>query len=431
LDSFKVGIVGCGTVGGGVVKLLLENGELIRERIGRPVEIAFVADPQRERALALGVPKEKVFPDGIEALKADCDAVVELIGGTGIAKRVVEEALKKGRHVVTANKALLADYGEELFRLAKENGVSLKFEASVGGGIPVIKALREGLAGNRIEAIYGIINGTANFILTQMSQRGISFEEALKEAQELGYAEADPTLDVDGYDAAHKIAILATLAYCRFVKTEQVFVRGIREITPLDIEIAREEFGYGVKLLAITKLVNGEIEVRVHPTMIPENHILASVNGVFNACFVEGDFVGETLFYGKGAGREPTASAVVSDIVDLALGNTYAVPECLFKGENLRVREPEEFTSSFYLRFTALDRPGVLAKIASILGKHNISIKMALQKSIEFDGGVPVVMTTHPAPKKAISLAIKEIDALDVIVKPTFVCMIEELEERA
>jgi len=426
--SFRVGIVGCGTVGSGVVKLLTENGKLIERRIGKRVEIAFVSDLEPEKVVSLGVPKEKVYTDAFKAIEeVECDAVVELIGGTGVAKRVIEEALKRKKHVITANKALLADYGRELFTLAKENGVSLKFEASVGGGIPVIKALREGLVGNRIERIYGIINGTANFILTQMSQKGLSFEEALKLAQEKGYAEADPTLDVEGFDAAHKIAILSSLAFCRWVKTENVFVSGIRELTPLDIEIAREEFGYSVKLLAIAKETDGALEVRVHPTMIPEEHILSSVNGVFNACLIEGDFVGETLYYGKGAGQRPTASAVVSDIVDAAVGNEFCVPECLFNGDKLPIKEPDRFVSSFYLRFTAVDKPGVLAKIAQILGKYQISIKMALQKSIDFNGGVPVVMTTHPARKREIDLAVKEIDQLDVILKPTFVCMIEEL----
>ena len=426
--SFRVGIVGCGTVGSGVVKLLNENGKLIERRIGKRVEIAFVSDLEPEKVISLGVPKEKVYTDAFKAIEeVECDAVVELIGGTGVAKRVIEEALKRKRHVITANKALLADYGRELFTLAKENGVSLKFEASVGGGIPVIKALREGLVGNRIERIYGIINGTANFILTQMSQKGLSFEEALRLAQEKGYAEADPTLDVEGFDAAHKIAILSSLAFCRWVKTENVFVSGIRELTPLDIEIAREEFGYSVKLLAIAKETDGALEVRVHPTMIPEEHILSSVNGVFNACLIEGDFVGETLYYGKGAGQRPTASAVVSDIVDVAVGNEFCVPECLFNADKLPIKEPDRFVSSFYLRFTAVDKPGVLAKIAHILGKYQISIKMALQKSIDFNGGVPVVMTTHPARKREIDLAVKEIDQLDVILKPTFVCMIEEL----
>ncbi len=425
----RVGIVGCGTVGGGVVKLLLENSALIERRVGKKIEIAFVADRNPDRVKSLGVPADKVYDDGFKALKsADCDVVVELIGGTTVARDLIIEALKMKKHVVTANKALLADYGEELFRLAKENSASLKFEASVGGGIPVIKALREGLVGNKIKGIYGIINGTANYILTMMTEKKVDFSTALKEAQELGYAEADPTLDVEGYDAAHKIAILSSLAYCKWVRTENVYLKGIREITPLDIELAMD-FGYRIKLLAISKLEEDGMEVRVHPTMIPENHILASVNGVFNACLIDGDFVGETLYYGKGAGEKPTASAVVSDIVDLALGNFYDVPECLFSESNVKIKEPDEFISSFYLRFTALDKPGVLASISKILAKFGISIKMALQKSVTVEGGVPVVMTTHPAKKRDVQKAIEEIDKLDVILKPTFVCMIEEFTD--
>ncbi|TCK04556.1 homoserine dehydrogenase [Phorcysia thermohydrogeniphila] len=427
MESFKVGIVGCGTVGGGVVKLLLENAKVIERRIGKKVEIAFVADKEIEKVKRLGIPEEKIFDDGFKALSKECDVVVELIGGTTIAKEIILKAIEKGRHVVTANKALLAESGEELFKKARERGVSLKFEASVGGGIPVIKALREGLSGNRIKRIYGIINGTANYILTEMTEKGVDFETALKKAQELGYAEADPTLDVEGFDAAHKIAILSTLSFGRWVRTENVFVRGIREITPLDIELAAE-FGYRVKLLAISKVVDGKLEVRVHPTMIPEEHILSSVNGVFNACLIEGDFVGETLYYGMGAGERPTASAVVADIVDIAMGNTYDVPEELFSDdEKLEIKAPDDFISSFYLRFTAVDRPGVLAKISKVLGDYGISIKMALQKSINVNGGVPVVMTTHPAPKRKVQEAINRIDSFDVILSPTFVCMIEEL----
>ncbi|WP_457679356.1 homoserine dehydrogenase [Thermovibrio sp.] len=427
--SFKVGIAGCGTVGSGVVKLLLENRELLKERTGREIEIAFVADLNTQKVVSLGVPKEKVFDDAVKAVrKVECDAVVELIGGTKVARLVIEEALKRKRHVITANKALLAEVGRELFTLARKMGVSLKYEASVGGGIPVIKALREGLVGNKVERIYGIINGTANFILSQMSQKGLSFKEALKIAQEKGYAEADPTLDVEGVDAAHKIAILASLAYCTWVRGKEVYTKGIKELTPLDIEVAKEEFGYCVKLLAIAKIVEGALEVRVHPTMIPEEHILSDVNGVFNACLIEGDFVGETLYYGMGAGERPTASAVVSDITDVAVGNLFSIPECLFKGkEKFPLRKPDQFSSSFYLRFTAVDKPGVLAQIAEILGRNGISIKMALQRSIEFNGGVPVIMTTHCAQKSQIDEAIAEIDGLPVILKPTFVCPIEEI----
>ncbi len=424
----KVGIVGCGTVGSGVVRLLLQNGKLIEERTGKRLELAFVADKDTERVRSLGISENLIVDDGLKAVEdRDCDVVVELVGGTTVAREIILKALDRGKHVVTANKALLADYGEELFRRAREKGVSLKFEASVGGGIPVIKALREGLVGNRIRGIYGIINGTANFVLSEMTEKGITFYEALEEAREKGYAEADPTLDVDGFDAAHKIAILSTLSFCKWVKTENVYVRGIRDVTPLDIELAGE-FGYRVKLLAISKLVDGKLEVRVHPTMIPEDSVLSSVDGVYNACLIEGDFVGKTLYYGKGAGERPTASAVVADIVDIAIGNTYDIPRCLFEGEReLEIKEPDEFVSSFYLRFTAIDRPGVLAKISKILGEHGISIKMALQKSMDVDGGVPVVMTTHPACKSTVQRAIEKIDRLDVILKPTFVCMIEEI----
>jgi homoserine dehydrogenase len=422
-----VGVVGCGTVGGGVVKLLLSGAELIRRRVRKKIELAFVADIDTEKPLALGVPEEKVFKSGFDAIeKAECDAVVELIGGTTIAKDIILTAIENGRHVVTANKALLAECGEELFRRARQRNVCLKFEASVGGGIPVVKALREGLVSNRIKAIYGIINGTANYILTAMTEKGVDFETALKEAQRLGYAESDPTLDVEGYDTAHKIAILSTISFGRWVRTSDVYIRGIRGLTPLDIELAGE-FGYRVKLLAISKVVDGRLEVRVHPTMIPGDHILASVGGVFNACLVEGDFVGETLYYGMGAGEKPTASAVVADIVDIATGNTYDVPAQLFdEPSTLPIKEVDDFVSSFYLRFTAVDRPGVLAKISRVLGDHGISIKMALQKGININGGVPVVMTTHPARKRTVQDAIEEIDKLDVIVNPTFVCMIEE-----
>ncbi|OMH40982.1 homoserine dehydrogenase [Desulfurobacterium indicum] len=426
MDSVKVGIVGCGTVGSGVVKILLQNRDIIEERIGKKIELSMVADRDVEKVKKLGVPEKFIVNDGFKVVESEVDIVVELIGGTTVAKDIVKSALENGKHVVSANKALFASYGEELFSAAFENGVSIRFEASVGGGIPVIKALNEGLVANRIEKILGIINGTANFILTEMTTRGISFEEALKIAGEKGYAEADPSLDVDGIDAAHKIAILASIAYGGWVTINDVYVKGIRDITPLDIDFAHE-FGYRIKLLAVAKPDNGKVEVRVHPAMLPEDHILSSVDGVFNACLIEGDFVGPTLYYGMGAGQRPTASAVVADIADIACGRGSSVPVSLLKrGAKIPVKRPGEFVSSFYIRFTAVDKPGVLAKISSILGKYNISIKMALQKSIALNGGVPVVMTTHEASFKTVKVAIAEIDKLDVIVKPTFLCMIEE-----
>ncbi|WP_457567840.1 homoserine dehydrogenase [Desulfurobacterium sp.] len=426
MDSVKVGVVGCGTVGSGVVKILLENGRLIKERTGKEIELTLVADRNVERVRKLGVPEELIVDDGFAVVESDVDIVVELVGGTTVAKDIVRKALENGKHVVSANKALFASFGEELFSIAAKNGVSIRFEASVGGGIPVVKALNEGLIANKVEKILGIINGTANFILTEMTERGISFEEALEVAKEMGYAEANPSLDVDGIDAAHKIAILASIAYGGWITIDDVYVKGIREITPLDVDFAHE-FGYKIKLLAVAKPDDGKVEVRVHPAMLPEGHILSSVDGVFNACLIEGDFVGPTLYYGMGAGQKPTASAVVADVADIACGRGSSVPVSLLgRGARIPVKRPGEFVSSFYLRFTAVDKPGVLAKISSILGKFNISIKMALQKSIEFNGGVPVVMTTHEAAFETVKEAIAEIDELDVIVKPTFLCMIEE-----
>jgi len=423
---FRVGIVGCGTVGSGVFRLLRENGDVIESRIGKRVEVLKVADKDVDKAISAGVPRSILTDSWLEVVNSDVDVVVELIGGKGVARDVILESIRRGKHVVTANKALLADFGEEIFSAARGKGVSVGFEASVGGGIPVVKALMEGLAGNRILRILGIINGTANFILTKMTEEHVDFESALEMARELGYAEADPSLDVDGIDTAHKIAILSSLGFCRWIRTDNVYVKGIREITPLDIDFARE-FGYRIKLLAIAKISNGSLEVRVHPTMLPEDHILSRIEGVYNALLIEGDFVGSTLYYGKGAGMKPTASAVVSDICDIALNQKRGVPECLFGGNvEVRLKAPEEFLSSFYMRFTAQDRPGVLASISSILGKYNISIKMALQKSIDVNGGVPIVMTTHPALKSTIVKAVSELDRLDVILKPTFVCMIEE-----
>jgi homoserine dehydrogenase len=422
----KVGIVGCGTVGSGVVKILRENSKIIDSRISEEIEVSVVADKDISKVISAGIPRDRATDNWRDVVDSDVDVVVELIGGKGIAKDVILESISSGKHVVTANKALLSDFGEEIFNAAKEKGVSIGFEASVGGGIPVIKALTEGLVANRILRILGIINGTANFILTEMTKNRVSFENALERAKELGYAEADPTLDIEGFDTAHKIAILSSLAFCRWVKTNNVYIKGISDITPLDIEFAHE-FGYRIKLLAVAKVSDGSVEVRVHPTMLPDNHILSNVEGVYNALLIEGDFVGSTLYYGKGAGMNPTASAVVSDICDIALNRKKSVPDCLFKeNSKVRLKAPDEFVSSFYLRFTAKDKPGVLAKISSILGKYNISIKMALQKSIDVNGGVPIVMTTHPAQKSTVAKAVLELDGLDVILKPTFVCMIEE-----
>ncbi len=425
MEEVKVAVAGCGTVGSGVVSLIKQNADVIRRRVGKSIKIVGVADRNPEKVLRLGISQEKFFKDPFELFNLDADIYVELMGSVDVAQRFITEALKRGKGVVTANKALLAERGQGILEALKGGGV-LRFEASVGGGIPVVKALTEGLVANRINRIVGIINGTANFILTNMSKKGIPFERALDEAKALGYAESDPSLDVDGYDAAHKIAILASLSFGRWIDINSVFVDGIRKITPLDIEFAGQ-FGYSVKLIALAKRSDSQVEVRVHPAMLPQSHILSSVEGVYNACLVEGDFVGQTLYYGKGAGRKPTASAVVADICDIASGRGSSLTnELLGEHSDIKVKDPQEFVSNFYLRFTAVDKPGVLAKISSILGKHGISIKMALQKDINVDGGVPIVLTTHEAKMETVKRAIGEIDKLDVIKKPTFVCMIEE-----
>ncbi len=423
----RIGIIGCGTVGTGVVELLKENSDLIYRRTGKHIDIAYVADRNVERVKSLGI--EKVYDDGFKALdNEDVDLVVELIGGITAAKSVTLKAIERGMDVVTANKALLADSGEEIFRKAAERNVCIKFGASVGGGIPLIRSLVRGLVANRIERIVGIINGTANYVLSSMASDGIAFDGALERAKQLGYAESDPSLDINGFDSAHKIAILSCLSYCTWINTKNVYVKGIKDVSLLDVKLAHE-FRYRIKLLAIAEVINGELSIRVHPTMIPENHILSNVDGNFNACLVKGDFVGETVYYGKGAGQKPTASAVVSDIVDIALGDRFSIPRCLIDNtEKLKIKEIGDFSSNFYLRFTAVDKPGVLARISEVLGRYNISIKMALQRNMDVNGGVPIVMTTHLARQRDIRRAILEIDDLDVILKPTFSCMIEELE---
>jgi len=432
LESFKVGIVGCGTVGGGVVKLLLENGSVIERRIGKKLEIAFVADKEVEKVKRLGIPEEKIFDDGFKALSKPCDVVVELIGGTTVAKEIILKAIERGRHVVTANKALLAESGEELFKKARERGVSLKFEASVGGGIPVIKALREGLSGNRIKRIYGIINGTANYILTEMTEKGINFETALKKAQRLGYAEADPTFDVEGIDTAHKLAILAAMAFGTPINFDSVHVEGIANIQPVDIEFARE-FGYKIKLLAIAKQEDGGIEARVHPTMIPEHHMLAKIDGVFNAVYINADMLGPSLYYGQGAGMLPTASAVVADLVDIArnmLGDSHhRLPFLAYQEPDSRkisYQPIDAISCNYYLRFTARDQPGVLSKISGVLGSANISIASVIQKGRNDEGGtVAVVMQTHRACERDLKYALEKIDAMEIIDDRTVVIRME------
>ncbi|MGB4067808.1 MAG: homoserine dehydrogenase [Nitrospira sp.] len=411
-----VGIVGFGTVGTGVAKILLDNAALITRRVGVPVELVRVADRDivRERgvALAAGV----LTTDNRQVLSApDIDIVVELIGGYDTAKRVILDAIAAGKHVVTANKALLALHGEEIFDAAVRKGVDVGFEASVGGGIPVIRALTEGLAGNTIESIYGIINGTSNYILSRMTREGHSFEEVLTDAQRAGYAEADPTFDVAGIDSAHKLAILVNLAYGTPVNFKDIYTEGITNITPIDIAYAKQ-FGFTIKLLGIAKLVDGEIEARVHPTMLPSASPIAQVEDVYNAIQLVGDAVGDVVLYGRGAGSMPTGSAVVSDVIaigrNLLKSSAGRVPVASFQPDQrrpLRLRSMEEISSLYYLRFTVVDRPGVLAQIAGELGRCGISISSMVQQGRREGQTVPIVIKTHVAKDRDVQIALREI----------------------
>jgi homoserine dehydrogenase len=361
---------------------------------------------------------------------------MELIGGIEPARTFILKAIRNRKHIVTANKALLALHGDEIFREAHRFGVDVNFEASVGGGIPLIRSIKEGLVANRIHSIFGILNGTSNYILSKMTDEGGDFKEVLKEAQKKGYAEADPTYDIEGIDAAHKLAILIRLAFGTPLRLKEIFIGGISEIAPLDIQFSRE-FGYRIKLLAIAKMEKGRIEAHVHPTMIPEGHLLSTVDGVFNAIYIKGDAVGPVLFYGQGAGQMPTGSAVVSDLVELGRNvltqvSGRRVPLLSFQEkaiEEIPLKKMDEAVMPFYMRFSALDRPRVLSKISGILGKNDISISAVIQKGRQVNGAVPVVMMTHEAKEKNVHRALKEINRLGVILGKTMYIRVEnELE---
>lgn len=426
-----VGLVGFGTVGTGVVRILTEKGELLRERLGADLELVKIADVDLERPRSVQVDPSLLTTDAREVVHhSQVDVVVELVGGIEPAKTFILEALRAGKPVVTANKALLAEAGEEILQALEETGLDLGFEASVAGGIPILKALREGLVANTIACIYGIINGTANYVLTMMEREGLSFHEALADAQARGYAESDPTLDISGMDAAHKAAILATMAFGRYFKAQEVYVEGIDRVDSKDILYARE-FGYRVKLLAIIK-GGKQVEIRVHPTMIPLDHSLAKVEGVFNAVYVEGDGVGPAMFYGRGAGEMPTASAVVADVVDIARdllkGVGRRVPPFSYDrlDRKVEIKPMDEVVTRYYMRFTARDRPGVLSKISGILASRQISIESVIQKGRREEGTVPVVMMTHEAMERDVREALEEIDQLDVIGKGTVLIRVED-----
>jgi homoserine dehydrogenase len=429
--SVNVGIIGFGTVGTGTARILLENADIIKRRLGAPVVLKMISDldVRRDRGLALG--GVKLTTDAKDILgNPDIDVVVELIGGYKPAKEFMLEAIRNKKHVVTANKALLAVHGEEIYAAAEKAGVTLGFEASVAGGIPILAAVRNGLAANNIKSVYGIVNGTCNYILTLMTNAGRKFEEVLKEAQAKGYAEADPTFDIEGIDSAHKLAVLTMLAYGTPVKFDDIYTEGISKITPLDIEFAKE-LGYKIKLLAITKMANGEVEARVHPTMLPEEYPLAAVDGVFNALSIVGDAVGSTMFYGRGAGDLPTGSAVVSDIIDIGrdilAGCVNRSPVSAFRDRQpLAIRKMDDITSCYYLRFSAMDKPGVLSRISGVLGKNNISISSVIQKGRGAAEAVPLVMMSHEAVERDVRKALDEINKMDCVAGPTMVIRVEE-----
>jgi homoserine dehydrogenase len=435
-QKIGVGLIGFGTVGTGVAKILLGSGALIRRRVGVPIELVRVADLDKTRDRGVTLPPG-VLIDDAGALIADpaVDIVIELIGGYDAAKRVILDALARGKPVVTANKALLAVHGEEIFEAAARHKVDLGFEASVGGGIPVIRALMEGLAANTILSLYGIINGTSNYILSRMTCEGQSFEDVLAEAQAAGYAEADPTFDVAGIDSAHKLAIMVSLAYGTPVNVKEIYTEGITRLTPVDITYA-EEFGFTIKLLAIAKSLDGEIEARVHPTMVPSASPIAQVEGVYNAIQLVGDAVGDIVLYGQGAGSMPTGSAVVSDVIAIARnlnsGVAGRVPPASFQQDQrrpLRIRPMEEILSQYYMRFMVLDRPGVLSQIAGVLGQYRISIASVIQQGRKEGQTVPVVIMTHTARERDVQAALKGIDKMAFISEPTTLIRVEGHDE--
>jgi homoserine dehydrogenase len=437
MREIKVGMIGFGTVGSGVVGILQKNSRLIEKRMGAKLILKRIADIDLKTDRGVKLKPGVLTRRAEEVIKdPEIDIVMELIGGIEPAKTFILKAIRNKKQIVTANKALLALHGDEIFREAHRFGVDVNFEASVGGGIPLIRSIKEGLVANRIHSIFGILNGTSNYILSKMTDEGRDFKEVLREAQEKGYAEADPTYDIEGIDAAHKLAILIHLAFGTSLRFHEIFIGGISEITPLDIQFGRE-FGYRIKLLAIAKRENGKIEARVHPTMIPEGHLLSMVEGVFNAIYIKGDAVGPALFYGQGAGQMPTGSAVVSDLVELGRNllvqaKGHRVPSLSYQEfaiEKNPLKKIEEVVMPYYMRFSALDRPGVLSKISGILGKNDISIVSVIQKGRRIKGSVPVVMMTHEAKEKNVHRALKEINRLGVILGKTMFIRVEnELE---
>ena len=432
MEPIHLGLIGCGTVGTGVARILYSKRELLADRIGIPLNLKYVADLDTTTDRGISFPAGVMIDDAWKVIEdPQVDVVIEMIGGEDLAFKLITAAIEKGKHVVTANKALLASHGNRLLELANAKGVDLAFEASVGGCMPIIKTLRESLVGNRIKAMIGILNGTCNYILSKITDEGIEFTQALTQAQAAGYAEADPELDIEGLDAAHKLAIITALAYGTPIDLENIYIEGISRITPLDIQFAAQ-FGYRIKLLAISKDHGDRIEARVHPTMIPFDNILSNVNGTLNAIAVTGDAVGDILLYGHGAGMMPTASAVIADIVDiarnLAARASGRLPLLACQPDRIRpkpIMPISQLVTHYYFRFEAKDQPGVLSKIAGILGKYGISISSVHQKGRKSEGSVPVVMVTHFARESDVNRAMDEIKGLDVVHHQPMVIRIE------
>jgi len=435
MKQINIGIAGLGTVGTGIARLMNDNRELISARIGADLVLKKGADLDIERDRGMQFEPGQLTTDPFEVTDdPGIDIVAEMVGGTGIAKDVIIRAIENGKHVVTANKALLAEQGNALFERAEKQGVNLAFEPSVGGCMPIIKTLRETLVSNRIGAVTGILNGTCNYILTKIANEGIAFSEALKDAQDRGYAEADPILDVGGFDTAHKLAIISAIAYGMRINLDDIYIEGISGVTPMDIEFARD-CGYVIKLLAIGKYDDGAVQARIHPTMVPFSNQLSTVSGSMNAVTVTGDGVGDMVLFGRGAGMLPTATAALSDIGDIArgilAGGGIRVPMLSYQPAHVRdvpIRPMDEVDTHYYFRFTVYDRPGVLSKIAGILGEHDISIKSVHQIERKLDGGVPLFMLTHRAREAHVKQALKEISALEVSTQEPVLIRIEEGE---
>jgi homoserine dehydrogenase len=434
MQQVKLGIIGGGTVGGGVFDALQLNGGLLASRIGVKVVVQRVAVRSPAKNRASKIPRSLLTTDWREVVfDPEVQIIAELVGGTTVAREIVLAALQLGKPVVTANKALLSAHGEELFAAAQKFGANLYYEASVCGGIPIIKSLREGFVGNRINALYGIVNGTCNYILTRMKLEGADFADVLADAQKLGYAETPPDLDIDGHDAAHKTGILASLAHGFWVRPKKIHVEGIRHISALDIEFA-EKLGYTIKLLGVVKKVAGvcRVQVSVYPTLIPNAHVLASVNGVFNAVFVQGDIVGDALFYGRGAGKDATASSVLSDLADAALdlkfGNQHRVPPFVSHECDGAVLPIADVVSQYFVRLNVVDRPGTLAKIATIFGEANIGISSVIQPEGHEGESVPLIFMLHYATNGAVNGALKKIGKLPAVKGKPVMIRVESFE---